>query len=609
MLYTQPVKFNTTLVVILLILIVMTPASAQTGGQALLAAPDLSKFPSVLLHFDVYDSVGAYDTNLTETNVTVLEDDQPIKLSNLTLESPGVNFVVAYNTGPTLANRYAGNSRFDLMQAKLLEWAASQPEDTPDRFSLSSNTGMQAVESPNPMDWTRAMVDFKPDLLAAIPSLTSINQAMDMVSAANSGRKRVILFITPTASDMQLKGISDLAARAVQMDVRVHVWQVGPADTAETEGGLALRNMAETTGGSYLTFSGAESLPDVDSYLEPLRYHYTASYRSAIQSSGEHTIQLQVNQGDSQLFTAIHTVSFTLEPPNPMFMSPPSHITRSWVTPEGGQQALTPDSVEISYLIEYTDGHPRSLTSARLFADGKLVQERVMPPFESFDWSLTAYTTSAVHELQIEVVDSQGLKANSILLPVQVDVEEAPVSMTRKFVRDLTGKDALILAVVLVGGVVLYTGTRLGIRALKSRGHLRKKPANSQVQIANRRGASWQRLTDGTPVPARLVRLHPETLEPLGQGDIPLLQRSINLGSAEVDDPSVSLKHARIWADGEGRFMVADAGSVAGTWVNLAPVEREGTPMQHGDVINFGRAVFRFEALKPVERVIKVEII
>jgi predicted component of type VI protein secretion system len=105
------------------------------------------------------------------------------------------------------------------------------------------------------------------------------------------------------------------------------------------------------------------------------------------------------------------------------------------------------------------------------------------------------------------------------------------------------------------------------------------------------------------------VRLHPETLEPLGQGDIPLLQRSINLGSAEVDDPSVSLKHARIWADGESRFMVADAGSVAGTWVNLAPVEREGTPMQHGDVINFGRAVFRFEALKPVERVIKVEII
>ena len=53
--------------------------------------------------------------------------------------------------------------------------------------------------------------------------------------------------------------------------------------------------------------------------------------------------------------------------------------------------------------------------------------------------------------------------------------------------------------------------------------------------------------------------------------------------------------------------MVADAGSIAGTWVNFEPVGKEGHLLQHGDVVHFGQLAFRFE-LKDPPAVVKPKI-
>jgi hypothetical protein len=42
---------------------------------------------------------------------------------------------------------------------------------------------------------------------------------------------------------------------------------------------------------------------------------------------------------------------------------------------------------------------------------------------------------------------------------------------------------------------------------------------------------------------------------------------------------------------------VADEGSNGGTWLNYAPVSKNGAHLEHGDVIQFGKATFRFEQL------------
>jgi len=594
--------------VCLLLLTVVLPTAAQTGGQVLVLPPDASTFPEITLHFDVFADDGAFVQNLSSSDLVILENSQQVQLEQLTQETTGVNFAVAYNTGPTLANRYAGQSRFAMLQARLLEWANNQPSETVDRFSLMTNTGMQAVESASPMEWSRVIIDFQPDLLNETPSLTSINNAIDAVNAADGSRKRVVLFITPPASDMQINGLRDLTSRAVQMDIRIHVWQIGPPDMANTEGGQALQEMAATTGGTYLTFSGSEGLPDIDTYLEPLRHHYTARYRSAIQNTGDHTLQLQVATDNGLLLSAEHTISLIVQPPNPMFMAPPAHIERQWQTPDGGgEPVLLPDGQPIAIFVEFPDGHPRALSAARLFVDGQLEQELTSPPFDAFTWNLKSYTSNASHELQVEVVDSQGLTAKSIVMPVQVDVEETPLGFTRRMVTNLSWREALIGVGGLVGVGALITGGNLVWRKFKQR--YRNKATSKPAGHLLRDKSAWPRLTDGSLAPARLVRLDPTTQKSIGSGDIILLRRSLALGRAEVDEPSVGERHARIWADAGGRFMIKDAGSVAGTWVNLTPTPEQGLKLHHGDLVNFGSALFRFEEAHPAVRKISIELL
>jgi hypothetical protein len=42
-----------------------------------------------------------------------------------------------------------------------------------------------------------------------------------------------------------------------------------------------------------------------------------------------------------------------------------------------------------------------------------------------------------------------------------------------------------------------------------------------------------------------------------------------------------------------------DEGSIAGTWINYAPVSRQGLCLQHGDLVHIGRVGFRYTQRKP----------
>jgi len=95
---------------------------------------------------------------------------------------------------------------------------------------------------------------------------------------------------------------------------------------------------------------------------------------------------------------------------------------------------------------------------------------------------------------------------------------------------------------------------------------------------------------DGSPIP--------QTTIPLTRAEV-TFGRDPNLATCLLDDPSVDGLHARLRVDAVGRFLLADQGSTAGTWVNYAPISSEGTPLEHGDLIHFGRAVYRFQLGKP----------
>ena len=73
---------------------------------------------------------------------------------------------------------------------------------------------------------------------------------------------------------------------------------------------------------------------------------------------------------------------------------------------------------------------------------------------------------------------------------------------------------------------------------------------------------------------------------------------SIGSSSAEVslliDDVALNHVHSKLWQDNSGEFWVSDQDTVAGTWVNFAPVNIQGCKIQHQDIIHVGKHKFRF---------------
>jgi pSer/pThr/pTyr-binding forkhead associated (FHA) protein len=96
-----------------------------------------------------------------------------------------------------------------------------------------------------------------------------------------------------------------------------------------------------------------------------------------------------------------------------------------------------------------------------------------------------------------------------------------------------------------------------------------------------------------------------ETLKTAGAAPILLNEKDMTFGTDPVqsyyvlDDPSLAPRHARITQTEDGQFVVADAGTIAGTWVNFEPLGKESHPLQHGDVVHFGQLMYRFELKDP----------
>jgi pSer/pThr/pTyr-binding forkhead associated (FHA) protein len=68
-----------------------------------------------------------------------------------------------------------------------------------------------------------------------------------------------------------------------------------------------------------------------------------------------------------------------------------------------------------------------------------------------------------------------------------------------------------------------------------------------------------------------------------------------------LDDPSVDPLHARVQREGDN-YRILDEGSIAGTWVNYTPVSKEGTLLEHGDLVHIGRMGFRFMLQEPTRK-------
>jgi FHA domain-containing protein len=601
-------------------------ARAQTDAHAEIASINAEDFPQVSALVDVYDASGQFVAGLQPDDLTAYEDGQPRPVNTLIESATPVQIVVAINPGPGLAVR-DGNAvqRFTRAAEALSQWVGTRPDDSRDDLSLVSLSG-SLITHANIKDWFVSLDSFKPDFRNTTPNLQTLAIALDTVNAAVSqpGMKRAILFITPHMDDPDIdNSIAPMIQAALDSKVRVFVWFVDAEAYFVTASANAFRSLASQTSGTFFAFSGTEAFPDLNLSLTPLRHTYMLTYTSSLSTSGEHSLGVQVESSQGTLLTLDKKFSVDVQPPNPIFISPPLQITRQPPAEDPyNAELLLPAEQVIEIIIEFPDGHPRELKQTSLYVDGQLVAENTSEPFEKFVWDLSSYEKSGQHEIIVKAEDALGLQKSSMGIPITLTVMQPPRGIQALLARyrsylvlGAIGLAGLALLVILLRGKIggeLFKGRRATRRRFEDPltqpvVALTEPPVSATKKSKTEpRRAGWLQAKPNrvAEAPAYLIRLT-NGGEPASVSPVPVAETDMTFGTDPVqsmrvlDDLSISPLHARIKKTEDGGFIIYDHGSVAGTWVNYEPVPREGRRLVHGDRIHFGQLFYRFDLNRP----------
>jgi hypothetical protein len=606
-------------------------AQGPTAGQAILYPADASNFPTIASLMDVFDASGRFMSGLKADQVTVVEDGQPLRPSQLLEMTVPLQLTVAVNPGPSLGDRERPNSPqvFQGAVDALRTWAKALPADTPDDMSLVSISG-PVIAHASAKDWLVSLGAYQPIFEDTTPNLQSLQVAIDTVSVAppRPGMKRAVLLLTPHMDDIDIEAqVQPLIEYARQNGVRVFVWFIDTELYTATASASAFNTLAAETGGAFFAASGTASYPDPESYFAPLRRVYSIQYDSQVKTPGSHNVSVQVSGPNGSIVSEVQPFTVDLQPPNPIFVSPQLEIVRS--PPENDPyngKMLEPTEQRVDIIVEFPDGHKRPLARTTLYVDGEVAAENTSEPFDSFTWDLSSYTSSGEHKLSVEAVDAFDLNKTSIEVPVTVTVIQPPRGPAALFGRyrqyitwAAVGLAGLLLLLILVVG-------RMPAMFAKSR-TARPAPVDPVTQAVEDAGATRpmhgrttkrRRAVTRKAAPpsgeagAYLRPLQPDplaapghTFKPASGPPIPLVAGEITLGtdpaqaSYVLEDPSLDALHARITGNPNGEYFVADAGTIGGTWVNFEPIGQTAHPLKHGDVIHFGQLVFRFELKEP----------
>lgn len=614
-------------IILLLCLTIFLPliVKAQTGQRATLTPPQTENFPQMTSYLDVYDSAGDFLAGLTSEKITLTENGIPRPILGLEELAPGAQVVVAINLSPPFAIRDAtGQSRFERLKQTLIDWGNNLPPENTDDLSIITNDGIEKTHLSSPRLWTFTLENYLPEPRETASNLNVFAHAIDLASdpLPQQAMKRVVFLITSTPTPEDVASILALMDRAQDNQVRVFAWLVSSPAFFDSAGAQQLRVTAEETGGAFFAFSGPEVLPSPEDYIAPLRGTYRLTYQSQITSGGGHTLDARIQSPAGEIATTTE-FQLAIQPPNPIFVSPPIKITRENPTPENKSAKIityTPTSQEIDVIIEFPDGHPRPLKETVLYVDGKEEAKNTAAPFDKFTWDLRQYEESETHYLEVSALDDLGLRKTSVATPIEVLVNkpEIQIESIRKINEVVKEYQVTVIslgAVIVIAVVFLILLLRGNIRP-KAFQRSEKTTAKLDVKKEEPEEATAPTVTEKTtawinrfswPQPKKDTKQASATLEPISEQAQKLFPEPISVYNAEetfgkeassatilLKESSVNALHARLEFISENTFKLSDEGSVAGTWVNYQPIGEEGSILQHGDIVHIGRVGFRF---------------
>lgn len=635
-----------TLILCVIFLGYVRSSEAQSAYTATLTSLDVTKFPDINAFLDVHDPQGEFVHGLTTGDVSIQENGIQVAASKLDELMPGVQLVIAISSGDSFSIRDSmGISRYAYFLRDFLAGAwVSEPPGVDD-FSLLTIGGPQVTHSSTPASLLSSLHTYHPEDQSFEPSLEVLSAALQVAAdpTIRPGMERAILFITPPLTTDVSVGLQSIIAGASQQNIHIFVWLIAAPEVVDLPETRQLRNLAEQTYGSFFTFSHDESVPDLETLIEPLRHVYLLGYNSQINTAGMQQVSAQVTFGTDVITTTVHSFQLDLQAPVPAIINPPTQIARKFSTQPmtgttGIKNELQPVDLPLTIQITYPDGHERLITQARLYVDGVSAAEESTPPFDQLTWDLLPYTQEAVHTLSVVVTDSLGLVGRSADVPVQITVPSTKqgviisVSQQRPLIIGVTViiSASILMLVLILGGrirpklqpgqVIQPAGSNEKTRPSGYRQRMRQaKDPVTQPVIINRSPPGWSKiLLTNLRIQLPWLKKKAEKqitalayLVPLVGFDDPTIPAPLKITSGEVvlgsdtsqaslviSDLSIEAVHARL-VRAEKTFRIIDAGTGAGTWVNYEKIPLDGQNLEHMDIIHLGNIGFRFKYSPP----------
>ncbi len=584
-------------------------ARAQNAWRAYLTAPYPTDFPQVETYLTLRSADGQPLPHLDREDLQLTEDGQPV--TNFTLErvQPGLQVVIVLNPDTDFGLRDTqGVMRYTFLQSALTSWAERVPQS--DDVSLLVANGREYLHTVNPQDWLPGLEIGNPR--ERTPNYEVFSRALDVVteSPAQPGMGRAVLLVTPLPEAGIVNNLQSLAARAERQNVVLFFWVVMAAENADLPQSNQLRALAAQTGGQVFFFSGTETIPPLDTWLQPLHHAYRIRYHSPARSGEMHNLQTVLTLGEELLTIDAPPYRYLLLPPNPIFRPMPLEIQR--IAPLTVNRAatqpitLSPHSQTVEFLVDFPDEHPRQLTLARLYVDGQLAAENTTEPFTRFEWNLDSLGGPGEHRLQAEVVDTLGLRgtSNDLFVTVKTIIPTPTISEVVRAQLPLALGVAVVVLALLTVWLLLLSG-RLQPRKVLSGKVKRRLPT-----------VSWSERLIKRPPRGNTVYLG--QLDPIPQNGhrtapIRLVSDDITLGNDPsqativISQPAIAPTHARLKYDAQTGFRLYDLGAPAGTWCNFSPVPPEGVVLRQGDVLHFGDQAFRLTLPNAAPRTITIQ--
>jgi len=612
--------FLRAILIIISLLLPTIPAGAQAGRFVDISPPETGEFPLMTVYFDVSERDGKLVTDLFKDQVTLRENGVEQKILDFNSLTPGIQLVTAINiSAPFAIQDITGKSRFDYISEALIEWGKQTPTSSPDDLSLITNDGLELTHMENRQDLVTTLEDYSPLLRDTESNFNVLTRAIEIASdpVDQQGMKRVVLLFSPPMTPEGSASIDSLISRAKESQVMVYTILVSSPAFFTSSGAQILGDLSTETNGDISTFSGDEPLPDFVSLFTPLRSTYLIKYQSQIITPGSQTLDLIISSdlGDSD---GQRQFLLDVQPPNPIFISPPREITRKIIqsgADDISDSKYVPEGITLDIIVDFPDSHPRDLEEIIFRVDGEVVSRLTSPPYNQVEWDLRDYQTSSVHYLTIEAVDLLGLSRQSIQTPVEVIIDIPPPSISTIFIENTAA--FIGLALVLTLGILLFIFISRGtikpvlnfggnrffqkegngqnlpslLRKTDQKNKISPKPDDRDQLNGNKHNAF--RLV---PISDILQQQVPEPIQ--GWDEELILGNDPDPRIINVPHPSVARKHCRINIQPDGGHKITDEGSSAGTWINYKQIPPSKPQLlKDGDIIHIGEAGFRYQVM------------